>query len=480
MSNPAFHDVLHYMPQQIFEDSTCAERIYSEMWTAEWWWDIQKQLPPGVTIAPVILASDKTRLSQFSGDKSAWPISQRATILLGCIPGVHLFMGHRLFHHCMRIMLNPLFEAGHKGVTMTLVIACCQENWCPQCMCPPQTRGDPLDTVFSECAEPIYQEPKIHLEHVRADADDACEDKGIRAVMNPFWEGLPHCDIFHCFTPDILHQLHKGMFKDHLSMPSHPSLRHFKKGISMISQWSGTEYKNMEKVFVGLISGAIPSEALHAAQARNQFHTHKGIFIQKDVQLHFQIPKIHSLKHYVSSIKFRGCADGDGDEDLVEAVGESTIAPPDQDEEPEEIINVGCTYRLAKHPRWPNTSLATIHKDFHALDFLPALSSFLKQTMPHRYTVADVVCATPFVPRRGRTPEVPPHFDTILFHYTMDAQDTGAKGYHVAHVRCLFCLPEHYDYPHPLACVEWYAEFREPVHGTQMYQISKSMVCGKP
>ncbi|KAF8588766.1 hypothetical protein K439DRAFT_1613268 [Ramaria rubella] len=257
-------------------------------------------------------------------------------------------------------MLNPLFEAGHKGVTMTctnggiqhvlpllaayvvdfpenVLIACCQENWCPQCMCPPQVHGDPLDTFFSECAEPIYWEPEIHLKHVCADADDAREDKGIRAVTNPFWEGLPHCDIFHCFTPDILHQLHKGMVKDHLclccmslatkpepdaqfqAMPSHPSLHHFKKGISTISQWSGMEYKNMENIFVGLISGAIPSEALHAAralldfiylaqytshstttlewlqEALNQFHTHKDIFIQKDVRLHFQILKIHSL-----------------------------------------------------------------------------------------------------------------------------------------------------------------------------------------
>jgi hypothetical protein len=62
---------------------------------------MQKILPEGATIAPIILASDKTSLSQFRGDKSAWPVymsigniakakrrqvSARATVIIRYLP----------------------------------------------------------------------------------------------------------------------------------------------------------------------------------------------------------------------------------------------------------------------------------------------------------------------------------------------------------------------------------------------------------
>src|ERR1700753_3948820 len=35
---------------------------------------IQMKLPDGATLVPIILASDKTQLTQMSGDKQAWPV----------------------------------------------------------------------------------------------------------------------------------------------------------------------------------------------------------------------------------------------------------------------------------------------------------------------------------------------------------------------------------------------------------------------
>lgn len=65
-------------PSRAYKDEAGTERIVDDMWTASH----QKELPEGVTIAPIILASDKTMLSQFRGDKSAWPVYLRRSSIV--------------------------------------------------------------------------------------------------------------------------------------------------------------------------------------------------------------------------------------------------------------------------------------------------------------------------------------------------------------------------------------------------------------
>jgi hypothetical protein len=117
-------------------------------------------------------------------------------------------------------------------------------------------------------------------------------------------------------------------------MTGHPSLRHFKKGISLVSQWTGNEHKNMEKVFLGVIAGAAHPKVMQATcavldfihfahfethtdyslkrleDAWNRFHANKDEFVRQEVRTHFNIPKVHAMQHYVHMIRSHGTADG--------------------------------------------------------------------------------------------------------------------------------------------------------------------------
>ena len=357
--------------------------------------ELQDNLPDGATIASLILSSDKTQLSVFQGDKSAWPVyltlgniskevrrqpSAHATILLGYLPVAKLeccteetrsLAGYRLFHFCMSKILEPLVKAGKDGVKITCsdglirlfylilaayvadypeqcLVACCMENRCPRCTVSPNNRGDNVKSLYRDHETTL----DILEEHQKGGDPVKFDQYGLRAVYQPFWHNLPHCNIFASFTPDLLHQLHKGVFKDHLvkwctavigeaevdarfkAMSSYPGLRHFKKGISFVTQWTGTEHKEMEKIFLGVLARAVCPQVLTVARALldfiyfsqfqlhttktlakleqclNTFHEHKKIFVELEIRKHFNIPKLHFILHYLECIRSLGSADG--------------------------------------------------------------------------------------------------------------------------------------------------------------------------
>lgn len=303
-------------------------------------------------------------------------------VLLGYIPVCKLDCftkkcrseeGYQLFHECMRQILEPLIATGKEGVDMVCadgfirkvfpilssyiadypeqcLVVCCKENSCPTCLVKPENRGE--YQVHS-----VLRDPESTLEALSNKVDgilrDEFKDQNLR-LIDPFWKDLPHCNIFSCMTPDLLHQLHKGLFKDHIvnwatgcvsggqeevderfrSMSLHTDIRHFKRGISLTTQWTGTEHKNMEKVFLGVLAGATDPRVILAARgildfiyyahfethtdkslarldaAWLMFHENKGVFVDLDIRQHFNISKLHNVKHYIDSIRSQGTADG--------------------------------------------------------------------------------------------------------------------------------------------------------------------------
>lgn len=305
--------------------------------------------------------------------------SAHASVLLGYIPisKFHCFSKamwsealHRFFHTCMTKILAPLVDAGKNGVLMTCadgqircvypilsayvanhpeqcLIACCKENRCPRCLVPRKKRGD-RRKYPARC-----QTATADYLRYAGDGDTPSQFKtqGLRPVYQPFWADLPHTNIFACITPNILHQIHKGVVKDHLlpwlqkivgekgldehfaAMPESHGLRHFKRGVSLISQWTGGEAKELEKLLLGALAGRASSDIQKAARGLldfayyaqyqvhsedtlakmqntlNTFHRHKHGFVKAGIRDHFNIPKVHSLIHYVDAIREVGCLD---------------------------------------------------------------------------------------------------------------------------------------------------------------------------
>ncbi|KAH9829182.1 uncharacterized protein C8Q71DRAFT_693096, partial [Rhodofomes roseus] len=238
------------------------------------------------------------------------------------------------------------------------LVACCMENRCPMCQVPPDGRGNHEAYPARDKDETLslLREQDSPANGVLAGTTETRRFKelGLRPVYPPFWVDLPHSNVFEWFTPDLLHQIHKGVFKDHVvkwctaivgedeldarfrAMSNVTGLRHFAHGISTVSQWTGHEHKEMERVFLGVLMGRADAEVVRAVravldfinlaalhshttetlallrQSLDDFHAYKNVFIELGArtQSHFNIPKLHAIEHYATMILKFGSADG--------------------------------------------------------------------------------------------------------------------------------------------------------------------------
>ncbi|KAI0038549.1 hypothetical protein FA95DRAFT_1585466 [Auriscalpium vulgare] len=311
-SNPAFVDNMSYAPKKEYSGPECRkeQRLFNEMCTGDWWYETQAKLPDGATVVPLVFSSDKTLLTNFSGDEAAYPLyltigniakdvrrkpSCHAHMLVGYLPTPHL--GHlsdavartlraRIYHQAMKHIVQSLEDAGRHGVRLTSgdgairlcfpILACYvadfPEHRCPKCNIPYGCFGD-------------ARQPK---QCTAAKQEEILKDAGLTDVPSPFWEKLPHCDIHRAITPDILHQLYQGMIKHLVAwassiagvaeldarfsrLPEMHDTRIFKDGISGLVRVSGAEHKEMCKQLLGCLVGAVPALIVKTCRALLNF-----------------------------------------------------------------------------------------------------------------------------------------------------------------------------------------------------------------
>ena len=65
----------HYMIYRAEQHFNCRkERLYTDLYTGDWWREQQREIPKGSTLVPILFASDGTQLSTHSGDHELWPL----------------------------------------------------------------------------------------------------------------------------------------------------------------------------------------------------------------------------------------------------------------------------------------------------------------------------------------------------------------------------------------------------------------------
>ncbi|OJT03664.1 hypothetical protein TRAPUB_5692 [Trametes pubescens] len=229
------------------------------------------------------------------------------------------------------------------------------QGWCPKCHALPhelESAGDPRFRDHTEALLDTFT-PAVLWDVFGVDGD-----------VTLFTNHFPRADIHELLTPDLLHQLIKGTFKDHLvtwvgeyirltseteheakrlmdeidrrlaAAPSFPGLRRFPEGRNF-SQWTGNDSKALMKLYLSAIAGLVPDKMVQCfaafldfcylarrpahdtvsldamEDALTYFHELRTVFVETGVRPDgFGLPRQHALVHYVLAIRHFGSPNG--------------------------------------------------------------------------------------------------------------------------------------------------------------------------
>ncbi|KAG8971131.1 hypothetical protein FRC05_011500 [Tulasnella sp. 425] len=302
--NPTFAESMDYAPCRIFEAS--GKRVFHKFYTGDGWWDAQTRAPPGTTVIPIILASDKTTLTSHTGGKNAHPlyltlgnirkgvhasINQKAYVLLAYIPILETIkqkvknksmknklpgiLSKRLYHKSLDKILSPLRHQeahqppiaidsdGYQWRTWRILM-----GWI--------ANMEELASVH-EMVSRRSNTDIGSLDDTWAFAN-AAKKAGLCGVEVPCWawmvEAPWNVDIAKVVSQDLLHWYHKA-FRDYIKA-NVPKLTY--------------DFKAARDTYARL-GGRVSEETGKAIEG-------------------FQIPKLHVPRHFPDHVRWKGTLDG--------------------------------------------------------------------------------------------------------------------------------------------------------------------------
>ncbi|KAI0004338.1 hypothetical protein BJV74DRAFT_876020 [Russula compacta] len=400
----------HQLATEQFKDKiNLIPYLWSNLMSADWAWSQADEIAGdvsnhGAMFVPIVAGSDKTTVSVATGHQEYHPVymspgnltniarhSHGNTLLpVAFLPIPKTSKKHRqtaqfqtfcrqMYHASLARVFEPLKD----GMTTPEVVKCPDghfrraiyglgpyiadypeqvwlagivQGWCPKCTARPEN----LDAPGARRRTQTTTDFLIST----WDPGILWTDFGVRTDILPFTHGFPCADIHDLLTPNLLHQVIKGAFKDHFIMwvneylyeeygqarahaiiedidcrisavPPFPGLRRFPDGHGFI-QWTGDDSKALMKVYFAAIAGHVPSEMVKCLSAlldfcyiarRNaltsddldelqdaltRFHHHRKVFIGTAGVNGDQIslPRQHALMHYLRSIRLFGSPNG--------------------------------------------------------------------------------------------------------------------------------------------------------------------------
>ncbi|KAI5991407.1 hypothetical protein EDD15DRAFT_2368779 [Pisolithus albus] len=341
------------------------KRMYMNMLSGDWAWKqvdlIAKDLQThGSMLVPIILGSDKTTVSVATGQNEYYPLYTStghihnnvchahhngvALIAFLAIPKTdrkhaddpcyHKFCC-QLFHSSLSRILQSfkpgmttpevvqcsdghfwraIFELG-PYITDYLeqaLLACIVQGWCPwyilvECTADHKHLDDGGGRCEHEHTEVLVQQLEL---------GDLWEFYGLVGDLVPFMNDFPRADIHQLLAPDILHQLIKGTFKDHL--------------VTWVEDYLLLENsKALMKIYLAAIIGHVPRDMVRAIRAFIEFcylawqhvHAEDMILEMKDALARFHHYRIAFQNHAMLEMvqKLRDKVNDEDDDDDIKA-----------------------------------------------------------------------------------------------------------------------------------------------------------------
>ncbi|KAJ7070469.1 hypothetical protein C8F01DRAFT_1206314 [Mycena amicta] len=244
--------------------------------------------------------------------------------------------------HFRRVIYDfgPFITDYPEQVTLAGIV----QNWCCKCaICLHQICTAPSTELDGDIGVRRTQERTNELIDLYGDDRKILWDSyGINADIIPFTHDFPRADIHEMISPDLLHQMIKGTFKDHLVtwVGEYLDVAHPPATANAIMdqidrrQWTGDDSKALMKVYLPAIKGLVPDSIVSALakfldfcylvrrsdfdedsfavidETVRQFHHHREAFRELGVRETFSLPRQHSMKHYADEIREFGAPNG--------------------------------------------------------------------------------------------------------------------------------------------------------------------------